>query len=31
MRGVYQMHRASGRVFDAVIAPFLLALPYSLN
>ncbi len=31
MRGEYQMHRASGRVFDATIAPFLLALPYSLN
>jgi ApaG protein len=31
MRGTYQMHRANGRVFDAVIAPFLLALPHSLN
>ena len=31
MRGEYQMHRPNGRVFDAVIAPFLLALPYSLN
>jgi ApaG protein len=31
MRGTYQMHRADGRVFDAVIAPFLLALPHSLN
>jgi ApaG protein len=31
MRGEYQMHRSSGGVFDAVIAPFLLALPYSLN
>jgi ApaG protein len=31
MRGEYQMHRSNGRVFDATIAPFLLALPYSLN
>jgi ApaG protein len=31
MRGSYQMHRPDGRVFDAVIAPFLLALPHSLN
>jgi ApaG protein len=31
MRGTYQMHRESGQVFDAVIAPFLLALPHSLN
>lgn len=31
MKGTYQMHRADGRVFDAVIAPFLLALPHSLN
>ncbi|HLK37666.1 MAG TPA: Co2+/Mg2+ efflux protein ApaG [Polyangiaceae bacterium] len=31
MRGTYQMHRPDGRVFDAVIAPFLLALPHSLN
>jgi ApaG protein len=31
MRGTYQMHRADGRVFDATIAPFLLALPHSLN
>jgi ApaG protein len=31
MRGTYQMHRQDGRVFDAVIAPFLLALPHSLN
>jgi ApaG protein len=31
MRGTYQMHRPNGRVFDAVIAPFLLALPHSLN
>ena len=31
MRGTYQMHRSDGRVFAAVIAPFLLALPHSLN
>lgn len=31
MRGEYQMHRSNGSVFDAAIAPFLLALPYSLN
>jgi ApaG protein len=31
MRGTYQMYRPDGRMFDAVIAPFLLALPYSLN
>jgi ApaG protein len=31
MRGTYQMHRPDGRAFDAVIAPFLLALPHSLN
>jgi ApaG protein len=31
MRGTYQMHRPDGRMFDAEIAPFLLALPYSLN
>ncbi len=31
MRGTYQMHRPDGRVFDAMIAPFLLALPHSLN
>jgi len=31
MKGTYQMHRTDGRVFDAVIAPFLLALPHSLN
>jgi ApaG protein len=31
MRGTYQMHRPDGRMFDAVIAPFLLALPHSLN
>ena len=31
MRGTYQMYRPDGRMFDAVIAPFLLALPHSLN
>jgi ApaG protein len=31
MRGSYQMQRPDGRPFDAVIAPFLLALPHSLN
>src|SRR6478735_8810302 len=31
MRGTYQMHSPDGRRFDAVIAPFALALPYSLN
>jgi ApaG protein len=31
MRGTYQMQRPDGRDFDAVIAPFLLALPHSLN
>jgi ApaG protein len=31
MRGTYQMHRPDGRMFDALIAPFLLALPHSLN
>jgi ApaG protein len=31
MHGTYQMHRPNGHVFDAVIAPFLLALPHSLN
>jgi ApaG protein len=31
MRGTYQMHCPNGRMFDAVIAPFLLALPHSLN
>lgn len=31
MRGTYQMHRPDGRQFDAAIAPFALALPYSLN
>ena len=31
MHGTYQMHRPDGRAFDAEIAPFALALPYSLN
>lgn len=31
MRGSYQMQRLRGRRFDAIIAPFLLALPHSLN
>jgi ApaG protein len=31
MRGTYQMHRPDGREFEATIAPFSLALPYSLN
>jgi ApaG protein len=31
MRGTYQMHRPDGRVFDAEIAPFALALPHTLN
>jgi ApaG protein len=31
MRGTYQMQRPDGSMFDAVIAPFALALPYSLN
>jgi ApaG protein len=31
MRGTYQMQRPDGRMFDAVIAPFLLAAPHSLN
>jgi ApaG protein len=31
MRGTYQMRCADGRAFDATIAPFDLALPYSLN
>ena len=31
MRGTYQMHRPDGRVFDAEIARFELAMPYSLN
>jgi ApaG protein len=31
MRGSYQMYRDSGDWFDAEVAPFPLALPYSLN
>lgn len=31
MHGSYRMHTVNGRTFDAVIAPFLLAQPYSLN
>jgi ApaG protein len=31
MRGSYQMFRQDGSAFDATIAPFELALPYSLN
>jgi len=31
MRGTYQMNRPDGTEFDAAIAPFALALPYSLN
>jgi ApaG protein len=31
MHGSYQMVGADGRKFDARIAPFALALPYSLN
>lgn len=31
MRGTYRMHREDGKVFDAVIAPFDLALPMTLN
>jgi len=31
MHGTYQMRCEDGRNFDAVIAPFALALPYSLN
>jgi ApaG protein len=31
MRGTYQMVRKDGNGFDAIIAPFLLALPHSLN
>jgi ApaG protein len=31
MRGTYQMFRPDGSSFDATIAPFALALPYSLN
>ena len=31
MHGTYQMVRDGGATFDATIAPFDLALPYSLN
>lgn len=31
MHGTYQMFRPDGSTFDAVIAPFALGLPYSLN
>lgn len=31
MKGTYQMVRDNGETFDADIAPFALALPYSLN
>ena len=31
MRGTYRMHREDGRVFDAEIATFQLALPQTLN
>jgi ApaG protein len=31
MHGTYEMIRDDGASFDAVIAPFPLALPYSLN
>ena len=31
MKGTYQMVRDNGETFDAEIAPFALALPYSLN
>jgi ApaG protein len=31
MRGTYQMLAYDGRLFDAVIAPFLLAPPHSVN
>jgi ApaG protein len=31
MRGEYEMHRPDGSTFDAEIAPFALALPYSIN
>jgi ApaG protein len=31
MRGTYQMYRNDGRMFDATIAPFTLALPQNLN
>jgi ApaG protein len=31
MHGSYQMYRPDGRMFDARIAPFVLAQPHSLN
>jgi len=31
MRGSYQMTTWTGKSFDAVIAPFLLAMPFSMN
>ncbi|MGD0679077.1 MAG: Co2+/Mg2+ efflux protein ApaG [Polyangiaceae bacterium] len=31
MHGTYQMHCLDGQVFDAVVAPFVLAPPHSLN
>src|SRR5581483_3997486 len=31
MHGTYQMVRPDGRTFDAVIAPFVLALPHAVN
>jgi ApaG protein len=31
MRGSYRMHADGGDQFDAIVAPFPLALPYSLN
>ena len=31
MHGSYQMEREDGSAFDATIAPFALAMPYSLN
>ena len=31
MRGTYQMHTSEGKMFDADIATFPLAMPHSLN
>lgn len=31
MEGTYQMFRPDGSTFDALIAPFALSLPHSLN
>jgi ApaG protein len=31
MRGTYQMHTADGKMFDADIASFSLAMPHTLN